>query len=136
MRNIFIRTVAIGLCVLSVLCGRARAGQYDIKEMTPTIQTALENRRDRYEVLERLKDAGKIGENNSGYIEVFSSDETVSTTAQAENVDRRVIYTAIAEQNGLMDALQTIEKVFAEVQRNKAGSGQSIQLPGGEWVTK
>src|SRR3990167_1086879 len=94
--------------------------KYSIKEMTPEVQTALENRRDRYEKLAELKAKGIIGENNQGYVIVLVENKEAQDIADAENKDRKIIYNTIAQQNGLMDALQTIEKVFAQEQAERA----------------
>lgn len=111
-------------------------GQYSIKHMTPEVQSALENRRGRFEQLRALKANGAIGENNHGYVDALGGGSAVQSLATAENSDRRVIYTTIGEQNGLTDALTTIESVFAQVQRDKAESGDKIQTEDGQWVSK
>jgi uncharacterized protein YdbL (DUF1318 family) len=55
----------------------------------------------------------------------------------AENSDRNLVYRAIVEQNSLdSSALVEIQRVFAEEQRERAKSGDLIQLPAGEWVRK
>jgi len=109
---------------------------YDLKEMTPQVQLALENRRDRYETLTELKSKGILGENNRGYIEVLIEGEGGEPIAQAENTDRKLIYQTIADQNGLTDAIETIEKVFAQVRRDKAQPGNMIQTEDGNWIAK
>jgi uncharacterized protein len=108
--------------------------KYSIKQMTSQVQSALNNRRDRFDQLRQLKSSGAIGENNKGYVEALNVEG--EAIAEAENKDRRVIYKTIAEQNGLEDALGTIESVFAQVQKDKAESGDRIQTPDGSWVTK
>ena len=107
---------------------------YSIKQMTPEVEAALNNRRDRFDALRELKSKGSIGENNSGYVEALSPD--AQDAATAENNDRKVIYQTIAEQNNLKDAIGTIEKVFAQVQREKAQAGDKIQQEDGSWTTK
>lgn len=115
----------------------AHAAQYDIKEMTPAIQQALEARQARYAELRRLKSEGKLGEDNQGFVKALSDDGQAQQLAQAENNDRQVIYQAIVEQNRLgADGPALVQAVFAEVQREKAQPGDSIQLPSGEWVKK
>ena len=111
-------------------------GKYSIKQMTPEVQAALNNRRDRFDELRQLKSAGALGENNKGYVEVLQAQGNATTIADAENKDRRVIYQTIAEQNGLEDALSTIEKVFSQVQHDKAESGDKVQDEDGQWVAK
>ncbi len=124
------------LC-LSFSAGVARASQYDIREMTPQIQQAFSARQDRYREIEQLKTAGSLGENNQGFVEARNGSPAVSATAQAENRDREVIYRAIVDQNNLGPAGMTqVKSVFAEVQREKAGSGEWVQMPSGAWVRK
>ncbi len=111
------------------------ASSYDIKEMTPEIQQSLSGRQARYSQLKQLKASGAIGENNEGYVEALSG--AGNSAASAENSDRRVIYSAIVQQNNLGGSgLSQVQKVFAEVQRDKATAGESIQLASGEWTKK
>jgi uncharacterized protein YdbL (DUF1318 family) len=113
------------------------AAKYDIKQMTPEIERALSNRQNRYEQLQSLKASGAIGENSAGYIETLQPSSGASNLVAEENADRTVIYSAIVEQNGLGAAgLPQVQAVFADVQREKARSGDSIQLPSGEWTKK
>jgi len=137
LRKIFpifcIALLTAGLLTCTAVGG---AEKYNIKEMTPGVQTALENRRARYAELQQLKQAGKVGENNQGYITAFSDDSTVARLVKAENQDRLTIYRTIAEQNNLQNALSTIEAVFAATQREKAQAGDKIQLDDGSWTTK
>ena len=115
----------------------AFAAQYDIKRMTPEIEQALAGRQSRFEELRSLKAAGRIGENNRGYVEALDKSSALQRIVQAENSDRRVIYNAIVEQNGLGPAgMNPVESAFAEVQRDKARSGDPIQLASGEWTQK
>ena len=127
------------LFVLSFfIAGSAFAAQYDIKEMTPKIQQALQNRQERYESLQDMKGQGMLGENNRGYVETLKGAASdASSIADSENEDRRVIYNAIVEQNELPPSgLAQVETVFADVQRDKARSGDFIQTPSGEWTKK
>ena len=110
--------------------------KYSLKEITPVVQAALDGRRDRFNQLAALKTKGVVGENNRGYVEVVGSDPSAQSIVQAENKDRAVIDKTIAEQNGLMRQLDVIEKVFAQVQRDKAQAGEKIQNDSGQWVTK
>ena len=110
--------------------------KYSLKEMTPAVEAALEGRRERFDELTAFKDKGAIGENNRGYIEVLAPDSGAKALAEAENKDRVVIYKTIAQQNGLTAELETIEKVFAQVQHDKAKPGAKIQNDDGQWGTK
>lgn len=111
-------------------------GKYDIKEMTPEVKAALENRRSRFDQLKSLKAQGIVGENNRGYVEVLKNDPSVRSLVESENNDRRVIYKTIEVQNDLFGARETIEKVFAQVQRDKANPGDKTQTEDGVWVVK
>ena len=115
----------------------AWAVSYDIKEMTPEVKASLDARRARYEQLAVMKAQGKVGENNRGYLEALESGDGVRDVVDAENNDRKSIYKTIVGQNGLpADALATVEKVFAQVQRDKAASGDSLQDESGNWIKK
>ena len=111
-------------------------GKYDIKEMTPEVKAALENRRSRFDRLKELKAKGAVGENNRGYVEALSNDPDAQSLAESENQDRSIIYKTIEAQNNLAGALETIEKVFAQVQRDKASPGDKIQTEDGNWTVK
>ncbi|MBN1493854.1 MAG: YdbL family protein [Candidatus Omnitrophica bacterium] len=128
--------IVIGGILLATFTTHAIAAMYDLKTITPAIQQALDARRGRFNELQSLKSQGIVGENKAGYVEVVTSDETAHAIINAENQDRKLIYQAIADQNGLTSALGTIEAVFAEVQRSKAQPGEHIQLENGAWVTK
>ena len=110
--------------------------KYSIKEMTPEVQAALDRRRERFDQLAELKKKGVIGENNRGYVEVITNGEGAEGIVDAENKDRKVIYQTIAEQNDLKGEIDTIEKVFAEVQKEKAQTGDKIQDDQGRWTYK
>ena len=122
---------------LFLFAGNLAAGQYDIKQMTPEIQQALQGRQARYNSLQDMKDEGKIGENNQGYIEEIGGASGLDYMVQSENQDRGTLYRAIVQQNNLPDSgLAQVEAAFADVQREKARSGNSIQMSSGEWVKK
>ena len=124
-----------GTVMLSPTPGLAET-QYKIQEMTPEVHAALDGRKARFEALRALKDQGIIGENNHGYVEALSDDQQAKDLVKAENKDRKFIYKTIEQQNNLTDAMETIEKVFAQVQHDKAMAGDKIQDDNGQWVTK
>ena len=130
-----------GICAfflaLVLVSPRAFAASYDLKEMTPAVKQAIENRKVRYAELEALKRQGSIGEDNQGLVKVLKDLPSSGPVALAENYDREVIYQAIVEQNGLgPEGPDQVHAVFAEVQRGKAQTGDFIQLRTGEWVQK
>ena len=129
------KTILFLLAMIFALPAFAES-KYSIKQMTPEVQSALDHRRDRFDQLRALKSSGSVGENNHGYVEVVKPADGADVLAAAENQDRRAIYQTIAEQNGLQDAVATIESVFAQVQRDKAAVGDQVQEEDGHWVTK
>ncbi len=133
-----IRTGLLALVVGIIALGTTvSAAQYDLKEITPEVQQAIEGRRSRYDDLNTLKSQGKLGENNQGLVEAINGDTESKRIAQAENANRLVIYQAIVQQNQLgNEGLALVKEAFASVLRDKATPGQSIQTPEGKWKQK
>ena len=130
--------VSFGLSfLLASLVPAVRAEQYDIKTMTPEVHKALQNRHARYAEIQQQKEAGLIGENNQGLLQALKDPSSTAGLIGAENADRLRIYDEIVKQNNLApSSLPQIQAVFAEVQREKAKPGETIQLPSGEWTKK
>ena len=136
MRNLKILGILIILAAaLTPMSARAEA-KYSLKEMTPEVSAALDARRARFDNLADLKAKGMVGEDDRGYVKALVSDPEVEAVVDAENNDRELVYTTIAQQNNLAAEMAAIEKVFAEVQRDKAKPGEKIQADSGQWVTK
>ena len=113
------------------------AQNYDLKEITPTVQNALEGRKGRYAELQRLKSEGTVGENNQGSVKLLKDSAGAQGLIDGENHDREVIYQAIVDQNHLgPGGITEVHSVFAEVQRGKAKSGEIVQSRSGEWAQK
>ena len=112
------------------------ATEYSLKQMTPEVEAALNNRKARFEKLESLKSQGIIGENNKGFVELLGDGSQSGNIAEMENKDRKVIYQTIAEQNGITGQMDVIGKVFAQVQHEKAVAGYKIQDSDGQWKEK
>ena len=128
--------ITVALMLVGMIPTLAAAQNYDIKEMTPAIRQALDNRRARFDALEGHKQTGALGEDNRGYIAVLIPGAPANAVAADENRDRQVVYSAIADENNLSHAMGTIEGVFAGVQRDKARPGEYIQREDGQWVRK
>lgn len=132
-----LRMMLFLFCCLGSAVSSVNAAAYDLKEITPEVKEAMSNREDRYDMLESWKAKNAVGENNQGYVEAEVNSAQVAAAVALENKDRKVIYKAIAEQNNLgPEGLPMMESAFAEVQREKAQPGDSIQLPSGKWVKK
>ena len=111
-------------------------GKYDIRELTPDLKQALDARKARYQTVKDLKAQGVIGENNHGYLEALQPSDDARKIADDENTDRKMIYQTIAQQNGIPQEVATIEKVFGQVQKEKAESGEMVQSEDGTWDKK
>lgn len=137
MRRSLFMSAIIVLSVIAMVVPSVFAGSYDLKEITPAVKQALENRQARYSQLQSLKQKGAVGEDNKGFVADLGRDPQAAAMVNSENRDRRIIYQALVDQNKLGSAGMTeVQKVFAEVQRDKASSGEYIQTPAGEWSRK
>ena len=115
----------------------AWADALQLKFMTPQVQKAVDSRRDRFDQLKAAKAQGFVGEDNQGHVVALGGGPDTQSLIETENKDREIIYRTIVEQNQLApDAIGTIRSTFAEVQREKAESGEKVQLPSGDWITK
>lgn len=115
----------------------AQAGQYDLKEMTPQVQAALDGRRQRYDQLQEYKQQGWLGENNRGLVEALNDSSSAKRLAVEENADRMTIYRAIVDQHQLGEkGLDLVQQAFASVKRDKAKPGDYIQTAEGDWIQK
>lgn len=100
--------------ILTLSASAALAETYDIKQMTPEIQSAISRRQARYSELQAAKQSGAIRETNQGLV------QGAEPLASSENNDRRIIYQAIANQNGLgAEGLQIVQRAFAEVHQER-----------------
>ncbi len=106
-------------------------------ELSPEAMDAINARRDRFARLKSAKAQGFIGEDNQGLVQALGGGSAAQQLAADENRDRETIYQAQIAQRGLpSEAIHTIRATFAQEQRERAESGEKIQLPSGEWVTK
>lgn len=113
------------------------AANYDLKEITPQVQEALDSRKSNYGQLQNFKSEGAVGEDNQGFAKVLKDSAEANALVQAENENRQVIYQAIVDQNSLgPNGMSNVRSVFAEVQRGKARPGDYIQDRSGNWTQK
>ncbi len=82
-----------------------------------------------------LKTQGLVGENNQGYLEVRgAADGNAASLVKAENEDRRMVYKAIAAKTG--GSVEQVGQRAAAQRAERAGGGEWVQTPGGEWNRK
>lgn len=105
--------------------------------LNPELELVIASRRARFAQLKETKAQGWVGEDREGHVAVLGGGPEVEILADAENRDREVIYQETLKQKGLpADAIGTIRATFAQEQRERAASGEKIQLPSGEWAVK
>jgi uncharacterized protein YdbL (DUF1318 family) len=78
-----------------------------------------------------LKAQGIIGENNQGYLTVLKKPSDQQALVDAENEDRRKIYTAIAKKQKTTAALVGQRRALQIAE--KAEPGTMLQNSSGEW---
>ncbi len=90
---------------------------------------------ERVDQVDALKLAGKVGENNSGLLEQRAMLKPTETQLMnAENADRRALYTLVGQRLGLTATV--VGQGRAEELRKKSAAGVWIQAPDGTWSKK
>jgi hypothetical protein len=90
--------------------------------------------KERLSVIKALKAEGVIGENNKGYLEFIGGNKAKEDVVNAENNDRKKVYSAIAKQQGT--AFDLVGERRAKQIAKKAKPGQWIQDQSGKWHQK
>ncbi|MBW1840669.1 MAG: YdbL family protein [Deltaproteobacteria bacterium] len=125
MRTKFIVTMISLLLTLIFIAGvTAFAGSAEIKAGMQA----------RLPAIDALKAEGIVGENNSGYLEFVGGNRKNADVVNAENSDRKAVYTAIAKQQGTTADL--VGKRRALQIRGIAGPGEWLQDDSGKWYRK
>ena len=97
--------------------------------------TIKKNMAERKPKIEVLKKAGTIGENNTGYLEAMKDaklEDADKKLVEAENRDRRTVYSAIAKKEG--STVDKVGELRAKQIRTKANEGEFIQGEDGKWI--
>lgn len=118
--------------------------QVDIDISTPAIRALRDSLGGRFESLKGFYSRGALGESNQGYVEIrdqsglnLKEKANLRRLADAENRDRKALYTEILRANNLeTQLLPEVEKIFANSWRNKAMAGSWIQKDDGIWARK
>jgi uncharacterized protein YdbL (DUF1318 family) len=110
----------------------------------PAIRALKDAMKRRFLSLKPLFDAGNIGENNNGLIEVrdegglnLKDKAALRGLVKDENSDRMKLYAEVAKALNI-DASQVgrVQKIFAESWNKAASPGWWVQKDTGEWVKK
>ncbi len=81
-----------------------------------------------------LKSKGIIGEDNKGYLSFVGSSKEGQSVVDAENADRKLIYTKIAKDQGTSP--DAVAKLRARKNAERAAKGEYIQDDSGKWTRK
>ena len=122
-----ITTVAKTFFVLTLLFGIYNLNAAGKDEIVARMKQRLP-------VIEKLKDAGVVGENNLGYLQVRDNSADTKNAVDTENNDRRQVYAAIGAKNGTNAELVGKRRAIkiAEIARKN----QWLQNERGEWYQK
>ncbi len=90
--------------------------------------------KDRLPLIVELKAQGIVGENNQGYLEFIGGKKAKPDVVAAENEDRKVVYEAIAKQQGTTAELVGKRRALQIAQ--KADPGEWVQDASGNWIQK
>lgn len=109
------------------------------------VSRALQRISFNHDDLNRFKALGVIGENIEGGVSLLSPDKVppdekafLDNLLKEENEDRLVVMNRIVETNETLTPqdLPKVHKMFAALNRDKAGNGEWIQLESQTWVQK
>jgi uncharacterized protein YdbL (DUF1318 family) len=90
--------------------------------------------RQREPAIEQLKDAGVVGENNLGFLEVRDNSADTKNSVDTENKDRKAVYEAIAKKLG--SSAEQVGKRRAAKIAELAKTQQWLQDQSGKWYQK
>lgn len=118
--------------------------QIDIEVSTPAIRALRESMKGRFPQLKPSFDAGVIGENNKGFLEIrdasglnLKQKADIKRLVEQENSDREALYTEILKANKFgKELLPDIQKIFANSWRENSRTNWWIQKDSGEWIKK
>ena len=138
---------AIGYALHWLLPADSVAAQDDVAApeiSNPAIRKIIESRGQRAPALRQLKNQGVVGENNQALVEVRQLDALALQERAAaqklikeENEDRQRMFKEIAAATGTdLSQLPQIQSTYAETLRQKAKSGDWVQMANGTWQQK
>lgn len=102
------------------------------QEYSQNVSDAIERRKERRVLVEEYLSKGYIGENKDAYLQMISNNiptdtqPSLFTVVKDENSDRKLIYKAIADKNGV-DISQTA-KVFFDDDYKRAPAGYWFEI--------
>lgn len=89
---------------------------------------------ERIPAINALKDQGLVGENNGGFLEYRTGQQPSQALIQDENNDRKSVYAAIAQKEGV--SAQLVGQRRAKMLADNGKSGHWFQQADGTWYQK
>jgi uncharacterized protein YdbL (DUF1318 family) len=122
----------------------AAFAQQETTVSAPTIRAIKDSLKQRFPTLKPFYDAGNIGENNSGFVEVrndgslsLKDKATLRDLVRDENSDRTKLYAEVAKALNIdQSQVGRVQKLFAQSWIDNAATGWWIQKDTGEWSRK
>lgn len=123
MKHIGIRSIGTLLISIFIFAAIPAAAESPIERMDNRAPEIIE-----------LKAKGVIGENNAGYIEFVGGAREKQAVVDAENADRKMVFSEIAQKNGV--SIGEVGRQYAVKRAENAGSGEWLQDANGKWYQK
>ncbi|RME93006.1 MAG: DUF1318 domain-containing protein [Verrucomicrobia bacterium] len=127
-RRAFLGRLPLAAGLLTVLTGRTA-------DLPPALAEVQRRMKANLKAIEQLKKAGKVGENNKGYLQarVKLTDKEAALVKQ-ENADRKFVYEYLAKRAGV--SVEEVQKARAAQIRKRSAPGLWLQDPDGHWYRK
>lgn len=107
---------------------------------SPRVKQIASKMKERYNAVKAVKQTGAVGESNRGLLELVEpgvitdaeKKNEVQRVIAAENDDRKALYKEVARINSDSNMTVTqVENIYAAEYRDRASSGELIQVPAG-----
>ncbi len=116
------------LLLLSALCATSVVAQ------AASLDQAKVGMRERVPAIDKLKEAGAVGEANTGLLALRGPGEGVDKIVAAENADRAVLFAELAKKAG--GTPESAGKEFARQLAKASKPGVWLQREDGGWYKK
>jgi len=121
-------TLLLGLTLCSATASRAG-------EELPAPEQVKARMKANLPAIDRLKQAGKVGENNQAYLEARTTlTQTEEDLVKIENEDRKTVYTLLARR--AKTTVESIQTARAAQIRERSTAGLWLQDTQGDWYRK
>ena len=121
------------LLLILLVCGLT-AGPTLAAE-APTPDQVKQRMKANLPAIAKLKKAGRVGENNKGYLVPRTKlDEKATALVKTENQDRKFVYRLLAKRAGV--TLEKVQSIRAKQIRERSAAGLWLQVPDGRWYRK